>query len=102
MHEDYQLACCPIAHITSLAFADNAFESTRLTPELLHKLCVPARLHVLPLPFKKSMWNTPICRTTVQTVSGVHNHPTWLMLYRTANDALKLLSVGRGWPPFGP
>ena len=37
MHEDYQLAYCPIAHITSLAFADNAFENTRLTPELLHR-----------------------------------------------------------------
>jgi hypothetical protein len=61
MHEDYQLAYCLIAHITSLAFADNAFESTRLTPKFLRKLRVPARLHVLPLHFKKSMWNTPIC-----------------------------------------
>jgi hypothetical protein len=48
MHEAYQLAYCPIAHITSLAFADGAFESARLTPEFLHKLRVPARLHVLP------------------------------------------------------
>src|SRR5438270_7634705 len=49
---------------------------SRVTPELLHKLRVPARLHVLALPFKKSMWNTPICRTTVQTMSGVHIHRT--------------------------
>ena len=46
MHEDYQLTYCPIAHITALAFADDAFESARLTPELLHKLRVPSRLHV--------------------------------------------------------
>jgi hypothetical protein len=76
MHEDYQLAYCPIAHITALAFADDAFESVRLTPEILHKLRVPGRLHVLPLRFKKSMWDTPIRRSTVQTVSGVHTHST--------------------------
>ena len=46
MHEDYQLTYCPIAHITALAFADDAFESARLTPELLHKLRVPNPLHV--------------------------------------------------------
>jgi Protein of unknown function (DUF3435) len=66
MHEDYQLAYCPLAYITSLAFADDAFENTRLTPELLHKLRVPGRLHVLPLRFKKSMLNTPIFRGTVK------------------------------------
>jgi len=43
MHEDYQLAYCPIAHITALAFAVDAFESARLTPKLLHKLRVPSR-----------------------------------------------------------
>jgi hypothetical protein len=32
MHEDFQLAYCLIVHITSLAFADNAFENARLTP----------------------------------------------------------------------
>ena len=97
MHEDYQLAYCPIAHITALAFADDAFESARLTPELLHKLRVPSRLHVLPLRFKKSKWNTPICRSTVQTVSGVHTHPTRPMLYHTANDALKRLGELAGY-----
>jgi Protein of unknown function (DUF3435) len=97
MHEDYQLAYCPIAHITSLAFADNAFENARLTPEFIHKLRVPGRLHVLPLPFKKSMWNTPIFRSTFQTVSGVHTHPTRPMLYRTANDALKRLGEMAGY-----
>jgi hypothetical protein len=97
MHEDYQLAYCPIAHIIALAFADGAFESARLTPELLHKLRVPSRLHVLPLRFKKSKWNKPICRSTVQTVSGVHTHPTRPMLYHTANDALKRLGELAGY-----
>jgi Protein of unknown function (DUF3435) len=64
MYEDYQLAYGPIAHITTLAFADDAFECARLTPELLHKLRVPSRLHVLPLRFRKSMWNTPIFQST--------------------------------------
>jgi hypothetical protein len=97
MHEDYQLAYCPIAHITALAFTDDAFESARLTPELLHKLRVPSRLHVLPLRFKKSMSNTPIFRRTVQTVSGVNTHPTLPMLYRTANEALKRLGELAGF-----
>jgi hypothetical protein len=35
-------------------------ESTRLTPELLRILRGPSLLHVLPLQFKKDMWNTPI------------------------------------------
>ena len=95
MHEDYELAYCPIAHITSLAFADDAFESARLTPELLHKLRVPARFHALPLRFKKSMWDIPIFRRTIQTVSGIHTHPTQPMQYRTANDALMRLDFGK-------
>src|SRR5277367_1685889 len=97
MHEDYQLAYCPMAHITALAFADDAFQNARLTPEILHKLRVPGRLHVLPLPFKKSILNTPIFRSTIQTVSGVHTHPTRPMAYRTANDALKWLGELAGY-----
>jgi hypothetical protein len=46
MHGEYQLAYCPIAHISSLEFSDGAFENSRLTPEFLHKLRVPKRLHV--------------------------------------------------------
>jgi Protein of unknown function (DUF3435) len=97
MHEDYQLAYCPIAHITTLAFDDNAFQNDRLTPEILHKLRVPERLHTLKLPFKKSMLNTPIFRSTVQTVSGVRTHPTRPMQYYTANDALKRLGELAGY-----
>jgi hypothetical protein len=97
MHEDYQLAYCPIAHIVSLAFADNAFETARLTPELLKKLRVPGRLHVLPVPFKESMRDTPIFRRTIRTVSGVYTHPTLPMQYHTANDALKRLGEIAGY-----
>lgn len=97
MHEDYQLAYCPIAHITTLAFADDAFENACLTPELLHKLRVPSRLHCLSLRFKKSMLNTPTFRSTVQTVSGVDTHPIRPMLYRTGNDALKQLGELAGY-----
>ena len=58
---------------------------------------MPGRLHVLPLRFKKSMLNTPIFRSTVQTVSSVRTHPTRPMLYRTANDALKRLGEIAGY-----
>jgi hypothetical protein len=97
MHEDYQLAYCPIARITALAFADDAFENARLTPELLHRLRVPKRLHVLSLRFKKSMCSIPIFRSTVQTVSGVSTHPTHPMPYCVANDALKRLGEAAGY-----
>jgi Protein of unknown function (DUF3435) len=102
MYEDYQLAYCPIAHITSLAFANeafanDAFENTRLTPELLHKFRVPGRLHVLPLRFKKSMSNMSIFRGTVKTVSGVHTYPTRTMSYRVANEGLKRLGELAGY-----
>jgi hypothetical protein len=53
MHEAYQLAYCPKAHITSLAFADGAFESARLTPEFLRKVRVPPVMSYLR--FKKGM-----------------------------------------------
>ena len=97
MHEDYQLAYCPIAHIVSLAFADNAFETARLTSELLKKLRVPGRLHVLPVPFKESMRDTPIFRRIIWTASGVYTHPTLPMLYHIANDALKQLGEIAGY-----
>ena len=83
--------------MTAWAFTDDAFQNARLTPEILHKLRVPGRLYVLPLPFKKSMWNTPIFRSTVQTGSGVYTYPTRPMLYRTANDALKRLGELAGY-----
>jgi hypothetical protein len=35
------------------------------------------------------MWNTPIFRSTVQTISGIYIRPTQPIPYRTANDALK-------------
>ena len=97
MHEDYQLAYCPLAHITSLAFADDAFEVTRLTPGFLQKLRVPGRLHVLLLRFKKSKSNTPIFRGTVNTKSGVYTHPTCTMSYLVVNESLKRLGELAGY-----
>ena len=69
------MAYCPIAHITALASADNAFENARLLPEILHKPRVPGRLHILRPLFKKSMLNTSIFRNNVQSVSSVHTNP---------------------------
>ncbi|KAL3428577.1 hypothetical protein BDV09DRAFT_190833 [Aspergillus tetrazonus] len=38
MHGDYQLAYCPINQIILLAFCDDAFFNTKLTPELIWQL----------------------------------------------------------------
>jgi len=89
MHEDYQLAYCPIAHIAALAFADNAFENPRLTPKLLHKLRMPKRLHVLPLQFKKSMHNIPIFR-----LSGLH--PALLPILHSLDHTIRPVMISKG------
>jgi len=47
----------PIAHILSLVFADDAFDSARLTVEYACKLKMPGRLHALP--FEKSILEKP-------------------------------------------
>jgi hypothetical protein len=96
MHEDYQLVYCPIANIAALAFADDTFKNPRLTPELLRKLRVPKRLHVLPLRFKKSMHNISIFRSTVRTASGVVTYPTQPRSYHSASDDLKRLGEVAG------
>jgi len=80
MHEDYQLAYCPLAHITSLAFADDAFENARLTPELLHKLRVPGRLHVLPAQIVESLWRKEAEMSLVPSVDGLLSSVTGLLI----------------------
>jgi hypothetical protein len=97
MYEDYQLAYYPIAYIAALAFVDDAFENARLTPELLYKLRVPKRLHVLPLRFKKSIHNIPIFRSTVRTASGVVTYLILPRSYHSASDDLKRLGEVAGY-----
>jgi hypothetical protein len=80
-----------MAYITSLAFADDAFENTRFTLKLLYKLKVPDRLYILPLRFKKNILNTLIFRSIIQIVSSVYIYSTRPMLYRIVNNALKRL-----------
>lgn len=67
MHGDYQLAYCPINQIISLAFRDEAFLNTTLTPELIWRLRVPKRLPSLPLRWKPEKLNTPLLRRLDRT-----------------------------------
>ncbi|OJJ52159.1 hypothetical protein ASPSYDRAFT_715686 [Aspergillus sydowii CBS 593.65] len=62
MHGDYQLAYCPINQIISLAFSDEAFFNTALTPELIWRLRVPKRSQSLPLRWKPEKLDTPLLR----------------------------------------
>ena len=39
----------------------------------------------------------PICRSTVQDVSGIHNHHSRLMQYHAANDVIKELGEDAGY-----
>ena len=62
MHEDDQLAFCPITHILALAFADDAIESGEevLTPDFFWKLKVPHPLSVLRIRWKQEKQNIPL------------------------------------------
>lgn len=62
MHEDDQLAFCPITHIVALAFADNAIESGGdvLTPDNFWKFKVPLHLSVFRIQWRKDKRNTPL------------------------------------------
>ncbi|KAI9789020.1 MAG: hypothetical protein M1835_001936 [Candelina submexicana] len=97
MHEDTQLAYCPIAHILALAFADDALESSLLTPEYICQLKVPKRLSSLPLRWKKSHLDIPLFRHTIQTEYGVRIHPTLPMKYDTSNSSLRQLGETAGY-----
>jgi hypothetical protein len=97
MHEDSQLAYCPITHILALAFVDDAFDSPQLTPEFVCQLKVPKRLHSLPLRWKKSKLNVPLFRQPVQTEYGTRIHPTLPMKYDTSNSSIKSLGEAVGY-----
>lgn len=62
MHEDDQLAFCPIIQILALAFADNAIESGEeiLIPDFFWRLKMPDRLPVLRIRWKREKQNTPL------------------------------------------
>ena len=97
MHEDAQLAYCPIAHILALAFTDDAFENTNLMLELVCQLKVPKRLHSLPIRWKKSKLDVPLFRHTIQTEYGMRTHPTLPMKYDTSNSSIKQLGEATGY-----
>jgi hypothetical protein len=101
MHCDYQLTYCPILHIVTMAFRDNAFENERLTPDLVWKLRVPKRLPSLPLRWKKNKLKLPVLRRMKQTPHGVEVDPTLPMTYDSSNLALKHIGEGLGYedPP---
>jgi hypothetical protein len=97
IHCDSQLAYCPITYIVALAFCDNAFENDRLTPELIWRITVLKRLHVLPLRWKKTKLKTPLLRGAEQTLYDVDVHPSFLMKYDSSNATLKGLGEGAGF-----
>lgn len=61
MHEDDQLAFCPITHIVALAFADDAIDSGAevLTPNIFWKLKVPSSRPVFRIRWKEGKKDTP-------------------------------------------
>jgi hypothetical protein len=71
IHQDYQLAYCVITYILALTHYDKAFKNERLTPELILRLCVPDRLHTLPIRWKEDMLRKPVIRHIVQIPYGM-------------------------------
>ena len=91
MHGDYQLAYCPINQIISLAFRDDAFENTELTPELIWRLRVPKRRPSLPLRWKPEKLDTPLLRRLDRTPYGYELHKSLPMTYDSSRQALREL-----------
>ena len=91
MHGDYQLAYCPINQIISLAFRDEAFLNTALTPELIWRLQVPKRSHSLSLRWKPEKLDTPLLRRLDRTPYGYELHKSLPMTYDSSRQALQEL-----------
>ena len=99
MHEDDQLAFCPITHILALAFADNAIESGEevLTPDLFWKLKVPSPLPVLRIRWRQEKQNTPLfphIKRDGYTFSPDFKKP---MCYEIAHSSLQRLGRTAGF-----
>ena len=97
MHGDYQVAYCPITQIISLAFRDEAFLNTALTPELIWRLRVPKRSQSLPVRWKQEKLNLPLLRRVEQTPYGYEVHTSLPMMYDSSRQALKYLGRDAGF-----
>lgn len=97
MHCDFQLTFCPVLHIVTTAFRDNAFENERLMPDLIWKLRVSKRLTSLPPRWKKDKLKFPVLRRMKQTPYGVKVELTLPMTYDSSNLALKHTREGLGY-----
>ena len=95
MHGDYQVAYCPITQIISLAFRDEAFLNTALTPELIWRLRVPKRSQSLPVRWKQEKLNLPLLRRVEQTPS----RSSMRFLYGLGIEAIALGSYSSGFKP---
>jgi hypothetical protein len=95
MHSDYQLAYCPINQIISLAFRDEAFLNTALTPELIWRLRVPKRSQSLPLQWKPEKLDTPLLRRLDRTPYGYELHKSLPMTYDL--ELNPELNLARSW-----
>jgi Protein of unknown function (DUF3435). len=91
MHGDYQLAYCPIAQIISLAFRDNAFLNSELTPELIWWLRVRKGSSSLPIRWKPEVLNMPLLRRLDRTPYGYELHKSLPMTYDLNRQALREL-----------
>ncbi|KAL4861156.1 hypothetical protein BDV12DRAFT_208310 [Aspergillus spectabilis] len=78
MHGDYQLAYYPINQIILLAFRDEAFLNTALTPELIWRL-------------RPEMLDTPLLRRLDRTPYGYELHKSLSMTYDSSRQALQEL-----------
>lgn len=96
MHEDDQLAFCPITHILALAFADNAIESEEevLTPDFFWKLRVPYPLPVLRIRWKQEKQNTPLFQHIGRDAPPDSKKP---MSYESAHFSLQRLGKTAGF-----
>ena len=84
MHGDYQLVYYLINQIILLAFRDDAFFNTNLTPELIWRLRVLKWRPSLPLHWKPEKLDTPLLQCLDRTPYGYELHKSLPMTYNSS------------------
>ncbi|KAI9785817.1 MAG: hypothetical protein M1816_008209 [Peltula sp. TS41687] len=99
IHEqDDNLAFCPIIHFLAIAFADNAFDSEKISkPEDIYNLQVPTNLNSIQIKWKPDMQDKPIFRRATRTADGIRISLDKALAYDTCNKNLKRLGRSAGF-----
>jgi hypothetical protein len=89
---------CPVTHLLSLAFEDEAFEAPSLKSiEQIFGILIPTPINCIELRWKQSMQRTPVFRQAIRTNEGYVTSKTKALQYRTFDYYLERLGLLTGF-----